>query len=477
VGQLEVFIYDTMSRGVIPVPNESGRVGIYVCGLTVYDKPHLGHARVFVVFDVLRRVLKANGYNVVYVQNFTDVDDRIITKAKETGLSTREVADKYIQAYFEDMSKLNVMEADVYPRATDHISDMLELIKKIEENGYAYTTSRGVYFRVSKFKDYGKLSHQSVENLKGGARIEPDPEKEFPLDFTLWKFYKGDPVEPKWDSAWGPGRPGWHIECSAMSMKYLGVIDVHGGGSDLIFPHHENEIAQSESATGHEFARSWMHVGLLNIQGEKMSKSLKNFITVEDAVNRWGGNAVRFFLLSSPYRSPLTFSEKAMDEAAGNWLQLEATYAEALCPRAKGEPPSEEFLNNAKQFEDDLMAALTHDLDTPSALASTMRYASYLARASAEDGLSKDQAEVVLRAMGRLQDLMGFALPKRNDEYERSVAERWELRENKRFAEADAIREQLKREGIILIDHRSHTVWFRSSVPDAVNRVLRPTKA
>ena len=336
---MEVQIFDTMKKEKIPVPNKKGKVGIYVCGLTVYDRPHLGHARVFVVFDVLRRVLVKNGYSVKYVQNFTDVDDRIISKARELGTLPKDVADKYISLYFEDMHKLNVLDADVYPRATEHIKEIEELISRIEQKGYAYITSNGVYFRVQRFQGYGKLSHQSVENLKKGARIEPDPEKEDPLDFSLWKFYKGDPVEPYWRSPWGNGRPGWHIECSAMSMKHLDEIDIHGGGEDLIFPHHENEIAQSEAATGKTFALSWMHVGLLNISGEKMSKSLKNFITIADAVARWGPNSVRLFLLSAPYRAPLTYSEELMEAAANNWLQIEATYAEALCPTpGLGEP-------------------------------------------------------------------------------------------------------------------------------------------
>jgi len=471
---MEVLIYDTMSGNKVPVPNNNHKVGIYVCGLTVYDRAHLGHARVFVVFDVFRRILAKNGYDVRYVQNFTDVDDRIILKAKELGVSTKQIADQYIAAYFDDAKKLNVIDADVYPRATEHINDILALIKKIEDKGYAYVTSKGVYFRVSKFKQYGKLSHQSVDNLKSGARVEPDPEKEYPLDFSLWKFYKGDPVEPRWDSEWGPGRPGWHIECSAMSMKYLGVIDVHGGGADLIFPHHENEIAQSEAATDQVFARSWMHVGLLSIEGEKMSKSLKNFITIDEAVKRWGGNAVRLFLLSTPYRSALSYSEVALERSADNWLQIEATYAEALCPRTGDSVVSDEYLIKNKELEQRLIEYLADDLNTPAALNAIFQYFSYLAKVSAEgDGLNERQAELVIDNAKIIEEMLGFTFPRKEYGYEELIFDRFELRRQKKYAEADAIRNKLRQDGLLLIDHKDHTIWFKSSVPDAGQRIAR----
>ncbi len=472
---MEVQIFDTMKKEKIPVPNKKGKVGIYVCGLTVYDRPHLGHARVFVVFDVLRRVLVKNGYSVKYVQNFTDVDDRIISKARELGTLPKDVADKYISLYFEDMHKLNVLDADVYPRATEHIKEIEELISRIEQKGYAYITSNGVYFRVQRFQGYGKLSHQSVENLKKGARIEPDPEKEDPLDFSLWKFYKGDPVEPYWRSPWGNGRPGWHIECSAMSMKHLDEIDIHGGGEDLIFPHHENEIAQSEAATGKTFALSWMHVGLLNISGEKMSKSLKNFITIADAVARWGPNSVRLFLLSAPYRAPLTYSEELMEAAANNWLQIEATYAEALCPTpGLGEPFNAELSEKERQLEQKLLTHLSDDLNTPAAINDLNSWTSYVARISSErDGLTREHAEVVRKGYEYAAELLGFVLPELDERHRELVDQRFLLRKNKSFAEADKIRENLWNENLVLIDHKDHTVWFKSSIPNAARRMVK----
>ncbi|MFQ1021113.1 cysteine--tRNA ligase [Tardisphaera saccharovorans] len=472
---MQVQIFDTMKRAKVPVPNKEGNVGIYVCGLTVYDRPHLGHARVFVVFDVLRRVLANNGYSVKYVQNFTDVDDRIIARARDLGTSAEAVADKYIAFYFEDMHKLNVMDADVYPRATQHVREIEDLISKIEQRGYAYTTSSGVYFRVQKFQGYGKLSHQSIENLKKGARIEPDPEKEDPLDFSLWKFYKGDPAEPHWESPWGDGRPGWHIECSAMSMKYLDEIDIHGGGEDLIFPHHENEIAQSESATGKTFALSWMHVGLLNIGGEKMSKSLKNFITIGDAVARWGPNSVRLFLLSAPYRAPLTYTEELMEAAANNWLQIETSYAEALCPNpASSELSSDELPEREMKLEQNLLSHLSDDLNTPVALSDLNAWSSFVARvASARDGLSVEDAKIVRKGFEYAAGLLGFTLPQVDERHRDLVEQRFLLRHKKQFAEADKIRQALWNENVILIDHKDHTVWFESSVPNAVRRIAR----
>lgn len=467
----QVMIYDSLSGKKIPVPNKKGHVGIYVCGLTVYDNMHLGHARLFVVFDVLRRLLRKSGYQVTYVQNFTDVDDKVINRARELRTSYAEVAKQYIESYFKDADSLNITRADIYPRASEHIQEIIELIKAIERKGSAYKTENGVYFRVSSFPNYGKLSHQSTENLRAGARVEVDPQKEDPLDFSLWKFHKDDPYEPAWDSPWGKGRPGWHIECSAMSMKYLGeTIDVHGGGQDLIFPHHENEIAQSETATGKLFARAWVHVGLLSVGGEKMAKSLKNFTTVKDALSKWGPDAVRLFLLSSHYRSPLPFSEDAMNSSAKQWIQIEQLVAEALHHGTRETPPedAQELSKAAQEVSSSFVRHVSDDLSTQLAISDLMSFAATAKRIVGKlDGLTEALAQDVLSALQPAEDVLGLRFPQPLDELEGVVQRRFELRKNGQFEEADNIRNQLAQGNVVLVDHRDHTIWFRSSVPDA----------
>ena len=308
-------VYDTL-RAVKEAfrPVREGKVGIYFCGMTVQDKPHIGHMLAFVAGDMIRRYLKFKGYEVTYVQNFTDVDDKIIARANEEGVDYTVVAERNIKEYFKYAEELNIIPADVYPKATEHIGDIVELIKKLEEKGFAYSAGGDVYFRVRRFDGYGKLSKRRVDELQSGARIEMDERKEDPLDFALWKNAKEG--EPAWDTPWGRGRPGWHIECSVMSMKYLGeTIDMHGGGQDLIFPHHENEIAQSEAVTGKPFIRYWLHNGLLNLRGEKMSKSTGHFFSIEEINREFSGDVIRFYLLSTHFRSRTEFSRERLVEA------------------------------------------------------------------------------------------------------------------------------------------------------------------
>jgi len=297
------------------VPLVAGRIGMYVCGVTVYDHCHIGHARGAIVFDVIRRYLEYRGFTVTYVRNFTDVDDKIINRAKEEGCQTGQVAEKYTTEYCNDMEQLGVSPATIEPKATEHIKEIIELIQCLEKKGFAYQVEGDAFFEIAKFSDYGKLSNRDLESMRAGARIDIDSRKKGPLDFTLWKSAKEG--EPAWESPWGAGRPGWHIECSAMSIKYLGdSFDIHGGGKDLIFPHHENEIAQSEACTGKPFARYWMHNGFVNINQEKMSKSLQNFFTIKEVLAKYPSEVLRLFLLSTHYRSPINFTITNMDDAA-----------------------------------------------------------------------------------------------------------------------------------------------------------------
>ncbi|GAK60009.1 cysteinyl-tRNA synthetase [Candidatus Vecturithrix granuli] len=319
-------VYNTLSGRKEPfVPLMPGKVAMYVCGVTAYDYCHIGHARSAMVFDVIRNYLEYKGYKVVFVKNFTDVDDKIIKRAQQEGISTQEVAEKYIQAHDDDMKSLGIHPPDITPKATEHIEEMLHIVETLVEKGLAYPVDGDVYFSVKKFPDYGKLSGRNVDDMRSGARIEIDERKQDPLDFALWKASK--PGEPSWESPWGPGRPGWHIECSAMSSKYLDVtFDIHGGGKDLIFPHHENEIAQSEAFSGKPFAKYWLHNGLLSINQEKMSKSLGNFFTIREVLEKFSPETIRLLMLSTHYRSPLDYSDKRLEEAASALKRFHNTF-------------------------------------------------------------------------------------------------------------------------------------------------------
>ena len=379
------------------IPLEDKRVKMYVCGVTPYDDSHLGHARSYITFDVIKRYLGFRGYNVKHVQNVTDIDDKIINRANQRGISTQELAEKYSQSFFEDMRNLNVSPADENPRATGEIPKILEIVKGLVEKGLAYEAKRSVYFRVRKLADYGKLSHRSLDQMKAGARIEPGEEKEDPMDFVLWKASK--PGEPSWESPWGAGRPGWHIECSAMSMRYLGeMIDIHGGGQDLIFPHHENEMAQSESFTGKKpFVKYWLHNGFIQIGEEKMSKSLGNLVTIKQALGKYSADAIRLFVFSSHYRSPLTYTETALEAAE----RAADTLRQAANSPATGTKPAE---TSADDYRNRFIEAMDDDFNTPKALAAVFDLARDINRLENE-GFSTREARKTFKEFA---DVLGL---------------------------------------------------------------------
>ncbi|GBD11183.1 Cysteine--tRNA ligase [bacterium HR23] len=448
-------LYDTLTaqkRDFAPLGDE---VKMYVCGITPYSPSHVGHAMSYVYFDVLRRWLEAKGWKVRHVQNFTDIDDKIIDRAQREGLTARELADRYIAEYFEDMDALNVQRAHVYPRATESIGLMIEIIVRLIERGHAYVSQGDVYFRVLSAKGYGKLSHRTLEGMMAGARVEPDPGKEHPMDFALWKAAK--PGEPWWDSPWGKGRPGWHIECSAMSIHYLGeTLDIHGGGQDLIFPHHENEIAQSEAYTGKEpFVRWWVHNGLLRLGLDKMSKSLGNLITIKEALARFSPDALRLFFLSSHYRSPLTWSEEGVASAERALERLRSALRDGPGPANAPSFDASSFASRFAQSMDD-------DLNTPQALASLFDLAREINRAR-EGGANVAGAQGVLR---HLAGILGLTLqePVKADLTARPFIEllievRGELRKMRQYALADRIRSRLMDMGIALEDTPQGTRW------------------
>ena len=356
-------VFNTLSGQKEEFLPQGDEVKMYVCGVTPYDDAHLGHAMSYIIFDVIRRYLQFRGYKVRYVQNVTDIDDKIIDRANQRGISTHELAENFTKSYFDDMEALNVQLADVNPRATEEIPRMIEVIQGLIDKGYAYPAQGSVYFRVRNVPDYGKLSHRSLDSMRAGGSVEVGEEKEDPVDFVLWKASK--PGEPEWASPWGPGRPGWHIECSAMSLTYLGeTIDIHGGGRDLIFPHHENEIAQSESFTGVKpFAKYWLHNGLVQLGEEKMSKSLGNLITIKEALDNYGADAIRIFVLSSHYRSPLTYSEEVLMAAKEGAERLLRVISRDEPTSGKGEAL------NAEPYEKQFIEAMDDDFNTPQALA------------------------------------------------------------------------------------------------------------
>ena len=468
-------VYNTASRSLEEFePINPNRVGMYVCGVTVYDYCHIGHGRSGVVFDVIYRYLRFKGYEVVFVKNFTDVDDKIIKRANEEGVSCEDIASKYIEEYYRDMDRLNILRPTHEPKATEHIDDIVKLIQRLIEKGYAYEVDGDVYYSVEKFKEYGKLSHKNIEELKSGARVEVNEKKRNPLDFALWK--KSKEGEPWWESPWGKGRPGWHIECSAMSMKYLGEsFDIHGGGEDLIFPHHENEIAQSEAATGKPFARFWIHNGFVRINKEKMSKSLGNFFTLRDVLEKYNGETVRYFLLLTHYRSPIDFSFESLDAAKEalnryyNFIQrLENT---GFDRNGVKDGKLESLLNS---FLDRFEAAMDDDFNTSKAsgeVFSTIKgFNQYLdsverSKAKAFSGYK----ERFLDNMNRISDVLGvfgtssadWFIPEGIDVewVKKKIEERALARKKKDFETADRIRDELAKKGIILEDARDYTRW------------------
>ena len=461
-------IFNTMSKTKEEfVPVDENEVKIYACGPTVYNFIHIGNARPLCVFDVLRRYLEYRGYNVKFVQNFTDIDDKIINRANEEGITFEEVSKKYIEEFWTDAHGLNFKDATIHPKATENIDEIIDIIKSLENKGYAYAVNGDVYFRTLKFKEYGKLSHQPIEDLVSGARIAVGDIKENPLDFALWKGAKEG--EPYWESPWGKGRPGWHIECSAMNRKYLGkTIDIHCGGQDLIFPHHENEIAQSECANGCSFSKYWMHNGYINVDNVKMSKSLGNFFTVRDIAEKYDLQVLRFFMLSAHYRSPLNFSEELM-EAAKNGLERITTAAENIKfieDNAKITAISdseEEKISKLDEFIKKFEEAMEDDFNTADAVAAVFELVKF-ANTELNDKSSKEFAANILEVLIKLSDILGLIVIKEKEsdsEIDALIEERQEARKAKNFARADEIRDELKARGIVLEDTKDTQKWKR----------------
>ena len=454
-------IYNTLTRNKEEfIPIEEGKVKIYACGPTVYNYFHIGNARPFVVFDTLRRYLIHLGYDVKFVQNFTDVDDKIINKAKEEGVSATELSSRYIKEYFDDAKALNVLPADIHPKVSEHIEDIIEFIKTLISKGYAYEADGDVYYATRKFKEYGKLSNQRVDDLESGSRIAIGEVKRDPLDFALWKAQKEE-SEIAWDSPWGKGRPGWHIECSTMSRKHLGpTIDIHGGGQDLIFPHHENEIAQSEACNGEPFAKYWMHNGYITVDGVKMSKSLGNFFTVRDIRKEFDGDFIRFFLLSVHYRNPINFSDTEMNSVKQGYDRIRNAIEnlEFLAKNGNDEMTDEEkndlkdFENLEQKFED----AMSDDLNTADAIASIFEMVSH-ANIISKSGASKEYSKEAKEKIQNLCDIIGIMQNRADSSHEdekikKLVNERQEARKSKNYARADEIRDELSKMGITLKD-------------------------
>ena len=450
-------LYNTLTGDVREFSSGDGKsVKMYVCGVTPYSSTHVGHALSYVVFDVLRRYLEHKGYEVRHVQNFTDIDDKIIQRASEEGVSSEELAERYINDFFDTMDALGIQRAHVYPRATQEISPIIETIRGLVEKGFAYPAGGDVNFRVTRFAEYGKLSHRTLDGMIAGARISVDEQKEHPGDFALWKGAKSG--EPAWDSPWGPGRPGWHIECTSMAMTYLGEsLDIHGGGQDLVFPHHENEIAQSEAVSGCEpFSRYWVHNGLLQLGDDKMSKSLGNLVSVEEALDRYSPDSLRLYFLSSHYRSPLNYSDEgaaAMERSADRLRRsLEHDGTDS------GEPLG------VASYEERFMAAMDDDLNTPRALAALFDLARDINRNHSERDVGN--AQDCLRRLGRILGLTFAGRRSGASEHaniepfiELLLATRSELRKSRQFDLADQIRDGLSQHGITLEDTPQGTLW------------------
>jgi cysteinyl-tRNA synthetase len=495
-------IFNTLNRRQETFePLQPGRVGIYVCGVTVYDDIHLGHARGALAFEIIRKYLQFSGYDVTYVRNFTDVDDKIINRSQEEGVPAAEIANRYIQAFREDMERLGIPHADIEPRATDHIPSMVDMIEGLIQKGFAYASEGDVYFAVRTFEDYGRLSRKNLDELESGARVEVSEHKRDPLDFALWKSAK--PGEPSWDSPWGKGRPGWHIECSAMSHSLLSEnFDIHGGGEDLIFPHHENERAQSCAFSGGVFARYWLHNGLVRIHKEKMSKSTGNFFTVKAILQTFRPEVVRYFLASSHYRSAVEYSEEAVVTAGRGLDRLynACLRAAEACPskdgggdRAASAPLRDEILDQTvKSFEAEFTAGMDDDFNTPRAIGAMFTLAheihSVIDRADSSQGLAPEDSlkNAVQSLQERARTLTflthepqewfqqtytpeqaaaeGDGVSLDEETIERMIRERNEARARKDFAEADRIRDELKAKSIVLEDGSAGTSWKRVQV-------------
>ena len=466
-------IYNTMSKQKEDfTPLEEGKVKMYVCGPTVYNFIHIGNARPMIVFDTVRRYFEYKGYDVNFVSNFTDVDDKIIKKANEEGVTADEISKRYIAECKKDMEGMNIEPATKNPLATEEIPGMIEMIKTLIEKGFAYEKNGTVYYRTRKFADYGKLSHKNLDDLQSGGRsllVTGEDEKEDPLDFVLWKPKKEG--EPAWTSPWGEGRPGWHIECSEMSKKYLGEqIDIHAGGEDLIFPHHENEIAQSEAANGKPFARYWMHNGFLNIDNRKMSKSLGNFFTVREISEKYELQVLRFFMLSAHYRSPLNFSAELM-ESAKSGLERIVTAAENLkylSEKAQTDKMTEDEkakAEKAQEFTDSFERAMDDDFNTADAVSAVFELVKFI-NTTADENSSKEYLVSLSDRLHKLTDVLGIIVDREeeilDEDIEALILERQAARKERNFARADQIRDELLARGIILEDTREGVKWKRA---------------
>jgi cysteinyl-tRNA synthetase len=474
------------------VPQVPGKVSMYVCGVTVYDHCHIGHARANVVFDVIFRYLRHSGYEVTYVRNYTDVDDKIINRANREGVDFREITERFIAEFDRDMAQLGVAIPTCQPRATEHIDDIIRIVQTLVDKGFAYPSGGDVYFNVETYQDYLKLSKRNLDDMKAGARIEVDERKNHPMDFVLWKEAK--PGEPSWDSPWGKGRPGWHIECSAMSMRFLGeTIDIHGGGKDLVFPHHENEIAQSEAATGRPFVKYWLHNGFVNINSEKMSKSLGNFFTIKEVLERYDAEALRFFLITAHYRSPLDFSDQNVKEAESGLDRIYSALAkiDESAVGSSGEPltvkaaqlkeAEQDLLEKVENFSGRFREAMDDDFNTAQVLGHIFDLVRAVNRAVAESGrISADlkailaKARTVLDEAGEVLGIfrtqpdtylenarerklaeMGIS----REEIEGLIEERTTARKARDFARSDEIRDTLLARNIVLLDSAQGTTW------------------
>ena len=479
----KIFVYNDMSKRKEEfVPLHPGEVRIYVCGVTPYNHPHIGNARPFVVWDVIRRFLEHEGYDVTHVQNFTDVDDKIIKAANTEGVTWDVIANRYIKAYFDVMDKLHVKRAHIYPRVSQHIKDIIGTVQKLIDNGYGYVVDGDVYYRVQKFDRYGELSGRTLDDMMAGARVEVDERKENPMDFALWKSAK--PGEPAWDSPWGKGRPGWHIECSTMSTKYLGnTLDFHGGGSDLIFPHHENEIAQSEGATGvHPFVRYWVHNGFITINEEKMSKSLGNFKTVLDILKEYEPEVLRYFILNTHYRSPLDFSQERLQEAKRSLERLRTANQNLKeIEKFVSVGPDAESLalrDKVKELRKGFFEAMCDDFNTSLAISYLFALAKeinvyHTAIISGEKAPDGKTVDIIQKVWSELCDIIGILEqapvaeeqdPAAKDEeaaIKAKIEERQAARKARDFKKADAIRDELAAQGIILEDTPQGVRWKR----------------
>ncbi|MDD6328527.1 MAG: cysteine--tRNA ligase [Eubacteriales bacterium] len=466
-------IYNTLTRTKETfTPITEGKVGIYVCGPTVYDYIHIGNARPMIVFDTLRRYFEYKGYEVNYVSNFTDVDDKIIKRAGEEGVDSSVISERYIAECKKDMASLNVSEATTHPKATEEIPDMIAMVQTLINKGYAYEVNGTVYFRTRRFHDYGKLSKKNIDDLRSGFRellVSGEDEKEDPLDFVLWKPKKEG--EPFWESPWGDGRPGWHLECSVMSKKYIGdVIDIHAGGEDLIFPHHENEIAQSEAANDSEFARYWMHNGFLKINNEKMSKSLGNFFTVREIGEKYNLQVIRFFMLSAHYRSPLNFSADLVEASKNGLERIRTAYSrlQEVIAAGKEDVMTAAEKENVKQIDayvEKFEAAMEDDLNTADAISVIFELVKY-ANTSVGQDATKEFSTYVAKKIKLLCDILGIIVEEEqgllDDEIEALIKERQDARKERNFARADEIRNMLLDKGIVLEDTREGVRWKRA---------------